>query len=92
MANGKSLVDGITYLANTYCEGNLEGVFANLHVEEDDELTVYLASEEGQQMDFTPQDIAFMSGCGFWHHKAGDGFTPTQNYPTDYSWFGIAIV
>lgn len=89
MANGKALVDGITYLANTYCGGSLEKVHANLHVDDNEELTVYLIDEH--EKEFTPQDIAFMSGCGFWHHKAGEGFNPTMNYPTDYSWFGISI-
>lgn len=64
MSNGKAVIDGVMYLADTYCEGKVSEVKVT-GSESTDYLRLYLASDE--QKVFSDTDIETMEAIGFYY-------------------------
>lgn len=65
MANGKTIVDGVLYLAATHAGGDAERVHVVMSEEGGHSIHVYLVDE--LEKVFTESDVEFMEALGFFY-------------------------
>lgn len=85
MANGKTIVVGVTYLATTYAGGDTEKVDVVLSEEGGNVIHVYL--EDELEKVFTDADVAFMESLGFFYTS----FDEDEAVEVPYSYFWLPL-
>lgn len=85
MANGKTIVDGVNYVATTYAGGDTEKV--NVVLSEDGENVIHVYLEDELEKVFTVSDVAFMESLGFFYIS----FEDDEDAELPYSYFGLGV-
>lgn len=85
MGNGKTVVDGVTYLATAYAGGDTGQVNIVLSEEGGNVIHVYLVDE--LEKVFTDADVAFMKALGFFHTS----FDEDEYAEFAYSYFWLPL-
>lgn len=84
MADGSALVEGITHLAEMYCDGNTDGVQVQFDDNNDWALSVSLVEEKT----ITAETSAFMAERGYvFRPAAGEGMEPNPYH----SYFSLLV-
>ena len=85
MSNGKTLIDGISYLASAYCEGEASGVEV-LSPEDTGSIRLCLVNED--QKIFTDADVEAMETLGFTYTQ----FDEDEYADVKYSFFEFSAI
>lgn len=85
MANGKTIVVGVNYVATTYAGGDTEKVNVVLSEEGGHVIHVYL--EDELEKVFTDADVAFMESLGFFYTS----FDEDDYAEVRYSYFWLPL-
>lgn len=87
MANGKTIVDGVNYVATTYAGGDTEKVDVVLSEEGGNVIHVYL--EDELEKVFTDADVAFMESLGFFYTSFDEDEDEDVEVPYSYFWLPL---
>lgn len=85
MSNGKTIVDGVTYLATTYAGGDTDKVDVVPGEQGGSSIHVYLMEE--LQKVFTDADVDFMEALGFFYTS----FDEEEDAEFPYSYFWLLL-